>query len=98
MGVNLAGFGNAIPFGWLDIVHIYNLNNKESRDLSVFFTSISKAKGWKGIQTPYIPYFRSKPLKKANFIFFPKKLSLDMLLLKDVPVPEKVESIYFDWR
>ncbi|MFW9922885.1 MAG: GNAT family N-acetyltransferase [Candidatus Thorarchaeota archaeon] len=95
---NLAGFGNVIEFGWLDMVHTYKLKNNEIRDLANFFTVEAKKKGWKGLQTPYIPYFDAKPFQKANFIFFPKKLSLDLFNIKNIPIPEKIDSFYFDWR
>ncbi|UJG41665.1 MAG: hypothetical protein K9W45_04160 [Candidatus Heimdallarchaeum aukensis] len=94
----LAGFGNSIPFGWIDIIHIKNLSIQEAKDLSLYLSETSNAKGWVGLQSPYIPYYNSKPLQKANFVFFPKKLSFDIILLNNIEIPEKFSSVYFDWR
>ncbi|NPD87716.1 MAG: GNAT family N-acetyltransferase [Asgard group archaeon] len=94
----LAGFGNQTPFGWLDAVHIHRLSSKEASDLAKGLCFEAKKIGWAGIQTPYIPYFDSKPLKKAKFIFFPKRLSLDIFNLKNIDLPEKIESVYVEWR
>lgn len=94
----LAGFGNKIPFGWLDIVHTNKLSNKAVKDLANFLCKNAKERGWQGLQTPYIPYFLAKPFKKANFIFFPKKMTLDVFEYKEVPFPKEVESFYFNWR
>lgn len=94
----LAGFGNKIPFGWLDMVHINRLNEEEASDLANYLCQTSKERGWFGLQTPYIPYFDMKPLKKAKFFFFGKKINMDLFNLKEVPIPEKIESFYFDWR
>ncbi len=95
---NLAGFGYHFPCGWLDIVHTHNLVIREAKELAHFLSISSKKRGWIGLQTPYIPYFDPKPLQKAKFIFFPKTLHLDMMLLKEIDFPEVVESFYFDWR
>ena len=94
----LAGFGNKIPFGWLDMIHIHRLNTQEASDLANYLSQTSKERGWFGLQTPYIPYFEIKPLKKAKFFFFDKKINLDIFNLNNVPIPENVESFYFDWR
>ena len=94
----LTGFGNAIPFGWIDIIHIKNLSTSEATDLSLYLSETSNAKGWFGLQSPYIPYYNSKPLQKANFVFFPKKLSFDIILLSKVKIPGKFKAVYFDWR
>lgn len=94
----LAGFGNKVPFGWLETVHLYNLSIKQGRDLAAFLCKEAYKMGWKGLQTPFIPYFDPKPLKKANFIFFGKKMFLDFVNIKNVDMPEKVDSFYFDWR
>ncbi len=95
---NLAGFGYHFPCGWLDIVHIHGLTTREAKELAHFASFSAKRRGWIALQTPYIPYFDPKPLKKAKFIFHPKTLHLDMMLLKDIDFPEKIESFYFDWR
>ncbi len=95
---NLAGFGNKIPFGWLDMVHIHRLSLKEARDLCKLICITSKQRGWIGLQTPYIPYFDSKPFKKAKFIFFTKKITIDIFNLKNIPLPKNVQGFYFDWR
>lgn len=94
----LAGLGNKIPFGWLDMVHIHRLNKNQGSNLANYLCQVSQQKGWFGLQTPYIPYFDMKPLKKANFFFFSKKINLDLFNLRNVRIPEKVESFYFDWR
>jgi len=97
-GFYLAGMGNKIPYGWLDMVHIHRLNTKEASDLANYLCQTSEELGWYGLQTPYIPYFDMKPLKKAKFFFFGNKINLDLFNMKNVPIPEKVESFYFDWR
>jgi ribosomal protein S18 acetylase RimI-like enzyme len=96
--MNLAGFGNMVPFGWLDIVHTYRLNIREATDLCKYFCGAAKDMGWVGIQTPFIPYFDPTPFKKAKFIFYPKKLLVNVYFLKKVEFPEKIERFYFDWR
>ena len=93
-----AGFGNAHPFGWLETIHTYNLHRKQIKDMAILLCIKAKELGWKGLQTPYIPYFNPKPFKKANFIFFGQKMSLDLAPFKDVKLPEKIDSFYFDWR
>jgi hypothetical protein len=94
----LAGFGHSVKFGWLDTVHIHNLSKKEARDLATFLSHEAKKLGWKGLQTPYFPYYNSKPLKAANFIFYPKKLGLYMFNFTGIPIPENASSIYIEWR
>ncbi len=95
----LSGFGNSIKFGWIDIVHTYRLTKNESIEMIRYFALTSKEMGWTGLQTPFIPYFDPRPFKKANFIFYPKKLIIAFFPLKesfDVKLP--VKSFYFDWR
>ncbi|NHJ48446.1 MAG: hypothetical protein FK733_11740 [Asgard group archaeon] len=94
----LAGFGHSVKFGWLDTVHTHNLASKEAQNLANFMGQEAKKLGWKGLQTPYIPYFDPKPLKAANFIFYRKKLGLYLFDLSGMSVPENVKSIYFEWR
>ncbi len=94
----LAGMGNKIPYGWLDMVHIHRLNTKEASNLAHYLCQTSNERGWYGLQTPYFPYFDMKPLKKAKFFFYGKKINLDVFNMRDVKFPEKVESFYFDWR
>lgn len=94
----LAGFGIKIPFGWLDTVHTYKMNESDVEDLANFLNKTGVDRGWKGMQTPYIPYFEAKPFKKANFFYFPKKMHLDLFNFTDVPIPDKIDSFYFDWR
>lgn len=96
--MNLAGFGHSEPFGWLDTVHIYRLAMPEAIDLSNMLCIAAKVQGWAGLQTPFIPYFDATPFKKAKFIFYSKKLLVNIYLLKPVELPDKVESFYFDWR
>jgi len=94
----VGGFGHSTPFGWLDLVHIHRLSKKDATDLCKYLCETSKERGWSGIQSPYIPYFDSGPLKKAKFFFFSMILHLDFLNLTDIPFPEKLESIYIEWR
>jgi len=94
----MAGFGKTVKFGWMDTVHTYNLTNKEVISLANLLSSEARKRGWKGIQTPFIPYYDAKPFKKANFILFPKKIGMYIFNLTDFPLPEKVDSIYFEWR
>ncbi|MCK5158912.1 MAG: hypothetical protein KAR08_07135, partial [Candidatus Heimdallarchaeota archaeon] len=94
----LAGFGNQVPFGWLDTVHAYNLSGSEVKDLANFMSEEAIKLGWKGLQTPYIPYFDAKPFIKANFIFFGKKVGIDLFNWSNIPIPEKIDSMFFYWR
>ena len=94
----LAGMGNKLPYGWLDMVHIHRLNTKEASDLANYLCQTSDELGWYGLQTPYIPYFDKKPLKNAKFFFFENIVDFDLFNLKNVPIPEKIDSFYFDWR
>ncbi len=64
----LAGYGKAVPFGFLDLVHTYRLSFQNTVDLAWFLCVTSKARGWAGLQSPYIPYFNPKPFKNARFI------------------------------
>ena len=93
-----AGYGNIIPFGWLDLVHTYRLSVKDATDLCKFLAFTSHQLGWNGLQMPYIPYFDPKPFTKSKFIFFPKMLTVDVFRRSDIPFPEKIDSFYFDWR
>jgi hypothetical protein len=94
----LAGFGNVVDFGWMDGVHIHRLSMKDASDLCKFFSITANEMGWAGIQSPYLPYFNSKPFKKAKFIFYPKVMQINLLRYKPTPIPRKVKSFYFDWR
>ncbi|RLI71098.1 MAG: hypothetical protein DRP02_05870 [Candidatus Gerdarchaeota archaeon] len=94
----LAGFGKKIPFGWLDSAHVYKLRKKEIRDLANFLSQEAVKRGWKGLQTPYIPYFNAKPFVKANFIFFKKKLGIDLFNWSGIELPKKAKTMYFYWR
>ncbi|MHA1522175.1 MAG: hypothetical protein ACTSVZ_12825 [Promethearchaeota archaeon] len=96
--MKLAGFGNAVPFGWLDLIHTHRLTQSEAKDLANYICITSKELGWAGLQTPFIPYFDPAPLKKAKFIFYPKKMSIDIFNLKNLDLPKNVSSFYFDWR
>jgi hypothetical protein len=98
---NFAGYGKTIPFGWVDIIHLYRLSIKEATELCRYFAIISKELGWVGLQSPFIPYFDPKPFRKSKFILFPKILTMDAFqseLRRKIPFPEKIESFYFDWR
>lgn len=96
--MNLAGFGKFIPFGWLDLIHTYRLSDQEARDLANYLCVVAKELGWAGLQTPYIPYFDASPFKKARFIFYGKKMSIDIFNLKNLDLPKNVKTFYFDWR
>ncbi|MBD3353920.1 MAG: GNAT family N-acetyltransferase [Candidatus Lokiarchaeota archaeon] len=96
--MQLAGFGNNIPCGWLDLVHTYRLSLNESTNLCNYLCKTCRERGWFGIQSPYIPYFNPKPFKKARFVFFPKQLLVHMYCLEDLDIPDSVDSIYLDWR
>ncbi len=94
----LAGFGNVVDFGWMDGVHTNRLSLKDATDLCKFFSKTAKDLGWAGIQSPYIPYFNSKPFKRAKFIFYPKTMLISLLRYRPLPIPKEVKSFYFDWR
>lgn len=94
----LAGFGHRVRFGWLDAIHTHYLTRREATNMFRKLCVISKDRGWMGLQTPYFPYFDVKPLKKANFIVFPKILTIDFFELTDLNLPETISSCYLDWR
>ncbi len=95
---NFAGYGNIIPFGWLDSVHTYRLSVKDATDLCKYLVLTARELGWYGFQSPYIPYFDPKPFKKSKFLFFPKILTIDVFRRSDIQFPKKINSFYFDWR
>lgn len=96
-----AGFGETIPFGWLDLLNIDHLSKRSAANLIRFFNIRAKQKGWKGIQTPYFPYFSLKPFLKANYLTFPKKMIVqifgldhaDLSFFKKAP-----RTCFLDWR
>jgi ribosomal protein S18 acetylase RimI-like enzyme len=98
---SFAGFGKTIPFGWLDLIHVDHLSKRSAANLIRFFNIQAKQKGWKGVQTPYIPYFPIKPFLGANYLTFPKKMIVqifglnnsDLSLFKKAP-----DSCFLDWR
>lgn len=98
---NFAGFGNIIPFGWLDLINVDHLSKRSAADLIRFFNIQAKQKGWKGIQTPYIPYFPLRPFLGANYLTFPKKMIVqvfglnnsDLSFFKTAP-----DTCFLDWR
>jgi hypothetical protein len=95
---NMAGFGHSVDFGWLDCVHTYRLDKKEAIGLVRYFCKSCHDLGWKGIQSPFIPYFDAKPFLKSKFRFFPKKLIIQQFSPEKLDLPLKTESLYFDWR
>ncbi|MHA1733799.1 MAG: GNAT family N-acetyltransferase [Promethearchaeota archaeon] len=95
---NMAGFGRTVPFGWLDLVHTYRLAPGDAADLCRYLCVTSKELGWAGLQCPFIPYFDPAPFRKARFVFFPKELVVGLFPLREVPLPDEIRSIYFDWR
>ncbi|HNY50223.1 MAG TPA: GNAT family N-acetyltransferase [Smithella sp.] len=96
--MQLAGFGNLVPLGWLDLVHTYRLPLKEATDLAKYLCLTARERGWAGLQSPFIPYFDPKPFKKSKFVFFPKKLGIALFPVTEIDVPEHPRSFYFDWR
>jgi hypothetical protein len=94
----LAGFGKDVPFGWMDLVHFYRLNNNEAKELANYFAHAAKARGWVGMQMPCIPYYDSKPFRAAKYVFFPKKLLFVLFPRKPIPLPTKISTFFFDWR
>jgi hypothetical protein len=98
---SFAGFGKTIPFGWLDLVNLDHLSKRSAKNLIRFFNIEAKLKGWKGVQTPYFPYFPMKPFLGANYLTFPKKMivqvfglnNADLSLFKKAP-----DSCFLDWR
>ena len=94
----ISGFGNIVDFGWLDCVHLHRLTPNDAKDLCKYLSVAAKELGWVGIQTPYIPYFNPKPLKRAKFMFYSKTMIIFSFKFKPTPIPKKVKSFYFDWR
>lgn len=98
---NFAGFGNSIPFGWLDLINIDHLNQRSAANLIRFFNIQAKQAGWKGVQTPYIPYFPVKPFLSANFLPFPKKMIVQVFGLKNADLScfgTAPKTCFLDWR
>ena len=98
---SFAGFGKIIPFGWLDLVSVDHLSRRSAANLIRFFNIQAKQKGWKGIQTPYIPYFPIRPFLGANFLTFPKKMIVQVFGLKnsDLSFFKKApDTCFLDWR
>jgi GNAT superfamily N-acetyltransferase len=98
---NFAGFGNIIPFGWLDLINVDHLSKKKAKDLMRFFNVQAKKSGWKGIQTPYIPYFPIKPFLGANYLPFPKKMFVQIFGFKNADstfFKKAPKSCFLDWR
>ncbi|GEM_PF-930460 len=98
---SFAGFGKIIPFGWLDLVNVDHLSKRSAANLIRFFNIQAKQKGWKGIQTPYIPYFPLKPFLAANYLTFPKKMIVQVFGLNnsDLSLFETAPGTCFlDWR
>lgn len=97
----ISGFGNKCPLGWIDMIHTYRLKTEEAVDLARYFAQTSKELGWIGLQSPFIPYFDPEPLKKARFVLYSKKLIVNFTSATSewtIPFPEKLTSMYFDWR
>lgn len=98
---NFAGFGETIPFGWLDLINIDHLSRKSAVNLIRFFNIQAKQKGWKGIQAPYIPYFPIKPFLGADYLTFPKKMIVQIFGFEnsDFSIFNKApETCFLDWR
>jgi ribosomal protein S18 acetylase RimI-like enzyme len=98
---SFAGFGKIIPFGWLDLVNLDHLSKQSATNLIRFFNIQAKQMGWKGIQTPYIPYFPIKPFLGANYLTFPKKMIVQVFGLNnsDLSLFRKApDSCFLDWR
>lgn len=96
--MHLAGFGHAVPFGWLDLVHTHRLERPAAVALVRLLCCEAKTAGWVGLQMPFIPYFDPRPFLRARFVFFPKQLVVSLLDFGGIDLPEQVESYYFDWR
>lgn len=98
---NFAGFGEKIPFGWLDLIHVDHLSGKSAANLIRFFNIQAKQKGWKGVQTPYIPYFPITPFLRANYLTFPKKMIVQVFGLNDSDFSffkTAPPTCFLDWR
>lgn len=96
-----AGFGKIIPFGWLDLINVDHLSRRSATNLIRFFNIQAKQKGWKGVQTPYIPYFPIGPFLGANYLTFPKKMIVQVFALNnsDLSFFKKAPGTCFlDWR
>lgn len=96
--MQLAGFGQSLPFGWLDLVHTHRLSWRDAVDLVRLLCCEAKAAGWVGLQTPFIPYFDPRPFFRARFVAYPKELVVSLLDFGEVDIPDHVESFYLDWR
>ncbi len=96
--MQLAGFGNSVPFGWLDLVHTSRLAGRDAKDLAALMCRRARDRGWAGLQMPFIPYFDPKPLWRTRFVPFPKELSVTLLGIGNVELPRSVKRFYFDWR
>jgi hypothetical protein len=94
----LAGFGNNVPFGWMDLVHIHRLSIDDAKNLAHYFALTAKEQGWMGMQMPCLPYFDPRIFQKAKYAFFAKKLLFVVFPRKPIDLPPKIETFYFDWR
>lgn len=98
---NFAGFGNIIPFGWLDLINVDHLSKNSAKNLMRFFNVQAKQNGWKGVQTPYIPYFPIKPFLGANYLPFPKKMFVQIFGFKNADssfFKKAPGTCFLDWR
>jgi len=98
---SFAGFGEIIPFGWLDLINVDHLSKRSATNLIRYFNIQAKQKGWKGIQTPYIPYFPIRPFLGANFLTFPKKMIVQIFGLKNSDLSffkTSPDTCFLDWR
>ena len=93
----LAGFGNRVPFGWLDLVHVHRLPGREARDLTRGLCLHAGRRGWAGLQMPHLPYFGATPLWRARFVPYPKQLIVAAVSF-DAPLPPRPRGVYLDWR
>lgn len=96
-----AGFGNIVPFGWLDLINVDHLSNRSAKNLMRFFNIQAKQNGWKGIQTPYIPYFPIAPFLGANYLPFPKKMFVQIFGFKNADssfFTKAPQTCFLDWR
>ncbi len=98
---NFAGFRNIIPFGWVDLINMDHLSKRSAVNLIHLLNFKAKEAGWKGIQTPYIPYFPITPMLKANFLPFPKKMFVQVFGLDNADLSfckKTPSSCFLDWR
>ncbi len=93
----LAGFGQRVPLGWLDLVHTHRLSGRDARDLCRALCVAARDLSWAGLQMPQLPYFDPLPFWRARFVPYPKRLIVAGVSFGAAAAPEP-QRVHLDWR